>query len=305
MLTSTIACATAAPVLLRARDLPVHNRYPGLSHAQSAPGGALLSRRACTARPWLERLRRALAEDLFVLHYQPIVSLKDGQRISLRGARAACRRTCRTPVAPGAFLPAAERYGLIRDIDRMVLGKVAALLGEQASPCAGGRQGVGIAMNLSALSVTDGDDARAHRARARQHGRRPLAARWSRSPETAAISDMERARAFCAGVQALGAAIALDDFERRLRLLPVPQAPDVPLPEDRWRLRPGLPGLPATTSWWSRRSRTWCGGWAGRRSPSSSAIGADAEPVAKLRRRLRPGLRGWPAAPADAAAAGG
>jgi EAL domain-containing protein (putative c-di-GMP-specific phosphodiesterase class I) len=30
--------------------------------------------------------------------------------------------------------------------------------------------------------------------------------------ETAAISDMERARDFCAGVQALGCAIALDDF---------------------------------------------------------------------------------------------
>jgi EAL domain-containing protein (putative c-di-GMP-specific phosphodiesterase class I) len=30
--------------------------------------------------------------------------------------------------------------------------------------------------------------------------------------ETAAISDMARARAFCAGVQALGCAVALDDF---------------------------------------------------------------------------------------------
>ncbi len=30
--------------------------------------------------------------------------------------------------------------------------------------------------------------------------------------ETASISDMERARAFCAGVQALGCAVALDDF---------------------------------------------------------------------------------------------
>ncbi len=30
--------------------------------------------------------------------------------------------------------------------------------------------------------------------------------------ETAAISDMARAKAFCAGVQALGCAVALDDF---------------------------------------------------------------------------------------------
>ena len=40
-------------------------------------------------------------------------------------------------VAPGRFLPAAERYGLIREIDRMVLGKVLALLGERARAGAG------------------------------------------------------------------------------------------------------------------------------------------------------------------------
>ncbi len=48
------------------------------------------------------------------------------------------RRCCGSPtsrrelIAPGSFLPAAERYGLIREIDRMVLEKVAALLGARA-----------------------------------------------------------------------------------------------------------------------------------------------------------------------------
>ena len=79
-----------------------------------------MARRACAAR---------CSAELFVLHFQPIVSLSDG-RVSHHEAllRLADEPDGRL-VAPGRFLPAAERYGLIRDIDRMVLDEVAALLG--------------------------------------------------------------------------------------------------------------------------------------------------------------------------------
>src|SRR5271155_1258582 len=131
MLTSTIACATPR-VVLRAPALPVHNRYRGLADARSA-AEEFCSPAGLHRRPWLERLRRALADDLFVLHYQPILSLKDG-RVSHHEALV---RLADDPdgrlVAPGRFLPAAERYGLIRDIDRMVLGKVVDVLAERGS----------------------------------------------------------------------------------------------------------------------------------------------------------------------------
>jgi EAL domain-containing protein (putative c-di-GMP-specific phosphodiesterase class I) len=156
-------------------------------------------------RPWLERLRRALAEDLFVLHFQPIVSLDDG----LVSHYEALLRLADEPgelIAPGSFLPAAERYGLIREIDRMVLEKVAVLLGEQE--CSGG---VCIAMNLSALSVTDPAMLAHLECRLECHGVDP-ARLVIEVTETAAISDMDSARAFCAGVLALGCAVALDDF---------------------------------------------------------------------------------------------
>jgi EAL domain-containing protein (putative c-di-GMP-specific phosphodiesterase class I) len=157
-------------------------------------------------RPWLARLRRALAEDLFVVHYQPIVSLADGQLY----LQEALVRLDDAPggrvVAPGAFLPAAERHGLIRSIDRLVLEKVIARLGSDA-----GAGATRVAVNLSALSVTD--------AGMLTHIER-LLARWRVDPaqlvieltETSAISDMRRAKAFCAGAEALGCAIALDDF---------------------------------------------------------------------------------------------
>ncbi len=114
-------------------------------------------------------------------------------------------------VAPGRFLPAAERYGLIREIDRMVLSKVAALLADRSSAGEQGEHGVRIAINCSSLSITDGGML-AQIERALALARVDPAQLVIEVTETAAISDMARARAFCAGVQALGCAVALDDF---------------------------------------------------------------------------------------------
>ncbi len=60
-----------------------------------------------------------------MLHFQPIVALSD-RSVSHHEAllRLADEPDGRL-VAPGRFLPAAERYGLIREIDRMVLDEVA------------------------------------------------------------------------------------------------------------------------------------------------------------------------------------
>jgi len=66
-------------------------------------------------------------------------------------------------------------------------------------------------VNLSALSVTDenmlGDIERGLALSGVDPGRLIV-----ELTETASISDMERARRFCAGVQALGCSVALDDF---------------------------------------------------------------------------------------------
>jgi len=169
---------------------------------QEAPGG--LSYSAALGRlPWRRRLRDALASDSFVLHFQPIVCLHDD---TIAHHEALLRlRDCRdgSLTAPGSFLPAAEGCGLILEIDRMVLTKVAAILG--SAP------GTSIAMNLSALSVTDGrmlgeiDDALA---REEVDPARLVV----EITETAAIGDIAAARDFCAGLISLGCGVALDDF---------------------------------------------------------------------------------------------
>ena len=196
MSSSTVA-RTTHRLLLTAPVLPAHRPYRWSAHGRSA---------AAQQRPWLERLRRALAEDLFVLHYQPIVSLTDGRVAHYEALVRLADEPEGGLIAPGRFLPAAERYGLITEIDRMVLEKVAAMLGSGGGDC-----GVGVAMNLSALSVTEGGMLSDIQRALERHGADP-ARLVVELTETAAISDMKRASAFCAGVHELGASIALDDF---------------------------------------------------------------------------------------------
>jgi len=203
VLTSTIA---ATPRLfLRTPPEPAHHRYAGLAQPRSRNRG-LSSPAGLHRRPWLARLRRALEEDLFVLHYQPIMSLKDGSVSHYEALVRLADEPGGGLVAPGRFLPAAERYGLIREIDRMVLAQVCTLLAGEPD----GRD-MRIAINCSSLSITDGEMLKQIEGRLARAGVDP-ARLVIEVTETAAISDMARAQAFCAGVQALGCAVALDDF---------------------------------------------------------------------------------------------
>jgi len=186
------------------RPAAARGRARGLVDARALSEG-FCSPAGLHRRPWLERLRRALEGGLFVLHYQPIVALSD-RHVS---HHEALLRLADEPdgclVAPGRFLPAAERYGLVRDIDRMVIDEVAALLS------ATGDERTRIAVNLSALSVTDATMLAYVERRLHWHGVAPSQL-VIEITETAAISDMDSARSFCAGALALGCEVALDDF---------------------------------------------------------------------------------------------
>jgi EAL domain-containing protein (putative c-di-GMP-specific phosphodiesterase class I) len=160
-------------------------------------------------RPWLSRLRRALEQDRFVVHFQPILALADDRISHYEALLRLDDRADGELVAPGRFLPAAEHCGLIAQIDRMVLARTIALLG--GAMRGEGPGAVGLAVNLSALSVTDADMLALLASELDRHAVDP-ARLILEVTETAAITDMERARAFCAGAQALGCAVALDDF---------------------------------------------------------------------------------------------
>ncbi len=153
------------------------------------------------------QLRRALREQRFVLHGQPICVLPDlavaqyELLIRMRGTQAG------QLVAPNAFLYAAERFGLIADIDSWVVSQAAGLIAEQA---ARGRR-VALSVNLSGRSIGNPALA-AHINHVLDDTAIDPALLVFEITETAAIANVETARAFTEQLRRRGCRFALDDF---------------------------------------------------------------------------------------------
>ncbi len=94
-------------------------------------------------------LIRALEEDQFEVHYQPVVSLSSGQII---GSEALVR--WRTPTGelllPGTFVSIAEEVGLIGEIGDRVLRQAV----QQAAELAGGGATASISVNATAAQIS-------------------------------------------------------------------------------------------------------------------------------------------------------
>src|SRR6201992_2455347 len=74
---------------------------------------------ASGALTWVQRIRTALAEDRFVLYGQPIADLRNG-RITHHELLVRMLSEDGDIIPPAAFLPMAERFGVIGEIDRWV-----------------------------------------------------------------------------------------------------------------------------------------------------------------------------------------
>jgi diguanylate cyclase (GGDEF)-like protein/PAS domain S-box-containing protein len=157
---------------------------------------------------WASRLEQALDEDRFELFAQRIESLGE----PLQGLHAEVLLRLRERdgqlVAPGAFLPAAERFNLASRIDRWVLRQVIARL--QALPAQAAPQL--LCVNLSGQSI--GDRAFHHQAidMLRHAGGAVCGRLCLELTETVAVTNMADAAVFIEQARALGVRIALDDF---------------------------------------------------------------------------------------------
>lgn len=148
---------------------------------------------------WADRIRDAIERDRIVVYAQPILDLRK-QCVAREELLVRMLDDNDEVIPPSSFLPTAERLGLIVDIDRLVLAKAIELAG-RSQP---------IAVNVSGASLCDRrliEDVR----KAIADGLNPA---WLdfEITETAAISNMDHARAFAQAVTEMGCGLGLDDF---------------------------------------------------------------------------------------------
>lgn len=155
--------------------------------------------RELAALTWVGRIKDALDEGRMVLHSQPIVPAHGAQP----GEELLIRMVDRDGgvIPPGAFLPVAERYGLIGDIDKWVIAKGMRLA----------RHGRKVEINLSGASVADPEIIETIDRELRHSGADPANVVFELT-ETALITDMTAGEDFAIRIAEMGCQLALDDF---------------------------------------------------------------------------------------------
>ncbi|RMG29146.1 MAG: EAL domain-containing protein [Gammaproteobacteria bacterium] len=155
----------------------------------------------------LSRIRDALEQRRLVLFCQPIVPTECPDRHDRYEILVRMRDEDGELVPPGCFLPAAERYQIMPEIDLWVMEEAIRRLAEvhRRAP------EVAFSINLSGQSLDLEGLADRVRACIERHGVAPGAITFEIT-ETAAINNLGKARRFITEIRELGCRFALDDF---------------------------------------------------------------------------------------------
>jgi diguanylate cyclase (GGDEF)-like protein len=149
---------------------------------------------------WVGRIHDALENDRFVLYAQPIIDLASGataqHELLLR-----LRDHDDQLIGPLAFLPTAERCGLIGAIDQWVIQRATGLA----------RSGQCVAVNLSAASAADPAVIALIERELRDQHTDPTTIMFEIT-ETAVMQNLDHGRRFAERMVAMGCSFALDDF---------------------------------------------------------------------------------------------
>jgi diguanylate cyclase (GGDEF)-like protein len=155
---------------------------------------------------WLERIRRALAEDRYRLYVQPVIELSSGRMVEYEVLVRMVGEDGKL-VPPGRFLYIAERFGVIGELDRWIVSHAIRAMGEHKAH----GQRLALAINISGASA--GEDAMlatiTEELQAADLDPHDLTLEIT---ETAAVADIPRARRFAEALARIGCRVALDDF---------------------------------------------------------------------------------------------
>ncbi|MEZ5120821.1 MAG: EAL domain-containing protein [Solirubrobacterales bacterium] len=153
---------------------------------------------------WLDRVRGALAEDQFTLLAQPILDLASGQVVHHELLLRMVGEDGDL-IAPASFLEIAERFGVVSELDIWVVREAIRKLAEH------GDAGLVFEVNLSGSSIGSDRLLETIESDLAGSGVDPRSLVFEVT-ETAAVSNIPRARAFADRLADLGCRFALDDF---------------------------------------------------------------------------------------------
>jgi diguanylate cyclase (GGDEF)-like protein/PAS domain S-box-containing protein len=155
---------------------------------------------------WAARVRDVLENDRFQLYYQPIISLVDG---SIHDYEVLLRMPISDGeiILPGGFMPAAERFGLMHDIDRWTVQQAI----KQLAALRKNGYDISFSINLSGQAFEDDELLPLIWQSLEQAD---LESRYItfEITETAAITNLNAAIRFIMQLKKTGCKFALDDF---------------------------------------------------------------------------------------------
>ena len=153
----------------------------------------------------LSDLRAALDRDELLLHFQPIIELKN-RRVAAVEALLRWAHPREGLLGADRFIPQAEASALIRPLTEWVIEAAVRDWWRFAKD-----HRCGLAINVSARNLLDAEFPAALEAALRRHRADPAYVEIELT-ESALITDPERVRATLARVRAIGARVAVDDF---------------------------------------------------------------------------------------------
>lgn len=156
---------------------------------------------------WASRVRDAFENDNFSLLYQPIISIANGN-INDYEVLLRMHRDNGDIILPGGFMPAAERFGLVHNVDRWVVTKALTHLDELTSKF---NNNLRFAINLSGRAFEDKELLPLIRGLIDDSQLSPSQLTFEIT-ETAAIANLRDASKFIGKLKDLGCEFALDDF---------------------------------------------------------------------------------------------
>jgi EAL domain-containing protein (putative c-di-GMP-specific phosphodiesterase class I) len=153
----------------------------------------------------LNELAEAIAENQFVLYYQPHIEIGTG---NVSGCEALIRwnHPKRGLLLPGTFIPFAEQNGMIAIIDKWVMEHAFAASNELAASCPGFR----VYFNLSGRQA--GDPKMIHAFTTAARNGVSLSNIGVEITESDAMRDVESTRRVCRALRRLDVCVAIDDF---------------------------------------------------------------------------------------------